>query len=67
MRSWVVGLICAGLIIVGLGVLTAAANRSTYSAGPGAEEVIGHPDIPIGPGGEAVTDSFPVRPPTTHR
>jgi ABC-type transport system involved in multi-copper enzyme maturation permease subunit len=57
-RGWVIGLICAGLLVVLLGVLTSAANRSTYSAGPGAEEVIGHPDVPIGPGGEAVTDSF---------
>ncbi|MET0864868.1 MAG: ABC transporter permease subunit [Nakamurella sp.] len=57
-RSWVIGLICAGLLVIFLGLFTAAANRSTYSAGPGAEEVVGHPDVPIGPGGEAVTDSF---------
>jgi ABC-type transport system involved in multi-copper enzyme maturation permease subunit len=57
-RGWVVGMIGAALALVLLGALTGAASRSTYSSGPGAEEVIGHPYVPIGPDGEAVTDNF---------
>jgi len=57
-RGWVVGMVLAALIMVLLGVLLGAASRSSYSAGPGTEEIIGHPYVPIGPGGEAVTDNF---------
>jgi len=57
-RSWVVGMVLAAVVLIALGVLLGSANRSTYSAGPGTEEIIGHPYVPIGPGGEAVTDSF---------
>lgn len=57
-RGWVVGMALAAVVVVAFGVLLGAASRSTYGAGPGAEEVTGHPYVPIGPGGEAVTDTF---------
>ena len=57
-RGWVVGMVLAALVMVLLGVLLGAASRSSYSAGPGTEEIIGHPYVPIGPDGEAVTDNF---------
>ena len=57
-RGWVVGMALAALVMVLFGVLLGAASRSTYSNGPGTEDIIGHPYVPIGPGGEAVTDNF---------
>jgi len=57
-RGWVIGMVLAALVMVLLGVLLGAASRSSYSDGPGAEEIIGHPYVPIGPNGEAVTDNF---------
>ena len=57
-RGWVVGMLLAAVVVIAFGVLLGAASRSTYGAGPGAEEITGHPYVPIGPGGEAVTDSF---------
>ena len=58
MRAWVVGMVLAALVMVLFGVLLGVASRSTYSSGPGSEEIIGHPFVAIGPSGEAVTDSF---------
>jgi ABC-type transport system involved in multi-copper enzyme maturation permease subunit len=57
-RGWVAGMALAALVMVLFGVLLGVGSRSSYSAGPGEEEIIGHPYVPIGPGGEAVTDSF---------
>jgi hypothetical protein len=51
-RGWVIGMIVAGLITVLLGYVTAAGSQSSCN---------GHPcDFinPVGPGGEAVVDSF---------
>lgn len=57
-RSWVIGTVVAALIMVLLGLLTAAGSHSSYNNGPGTPDIIGHPYVPIGPGGEAVTDNF---------
>ena len=57
-RGWVIGMAAAALIVVLLGVLTGVGSRSSYSTQPGAEEVIGHPYVPIGPTGDAVADGF---------
>jgi ABC-type transport system involved in multi-copper enzyme maturation permease subunit len=57
-RGWVIGSVVAGVFMVGLGLLTSAGSRSTYSKGPGAPDIVGHPYVPIGPNGEPVVDSF---------
>ncbi|HEX3714842.1 MAG TPA: ABC transporter permease subunit [Trebonia sp.] len=53
-RGWVIGLVVAGLLTVGVSLL--------YHGGCGSEingvQTAGCPGAPIGPGGEAVTDSF---------
>ncbi len=53
-RGWVAGLLLAGLLTVGVSLL--------YHGGCGSfvngTQVAGCPAAPIGPGGEAVTDSF---------
>jgi hypothetical protein len=51
-RGWVVGTVVAALVMVGLGLLTAAGS---HCAGPGGR---GCPAVPVGPGGEPVTDHF---------
>jgi len=57
-RGWVVGLIVAGLLTTGVGLLSHGECGS--QAGPSAPVVTGGPACtnPLGPGGEAVTDSF---------
>lgn len=57
-NGWIIGTVVAGVVMVLLGLLTAAGSRSTYNTGPDTPEVVGHPYVPIGPDGEAVTDSF---------
>ena len=60
-RGWVVGLIVAALVTVGIGLIAAAGNSTSCASSDGAT---GHGAEcrrtlpPIGPGGEAVTDSF---------
>jgi ABC-type transport system involved in multi-copper enzyme maturation permease subunit len=57
-RGWVVGIVVAGLLTVGVGLLSHSECGS--QAGPGAPVVTGGPGCTnsIGPGGEAVTDDF---------
>jgi ABC-type transport system involved in multi-copper enzyme maturation permease subunit len=57
-RGWVVGMIVAGLVTVGVGLLSHGECGS--QAGPSAPVVTGGPACtnPLGPGGEAVTDGF---------
>jgi ABC-type transport system involved in multi-copper enzyme maturation permease subunit len=57
-RGWVAGMILAGLLTVGVGLLSHGECGS--QAGPSAPVVTGGPACsdPLGPGGEAVTDSF---------
>jgi ABC-type transport system involved in multi-copper enzyme maturation permease subunit len=55
-RGWVVGMIVAGLLTVGIGLL----SHSECGSQVGATVVTGGPGCtnPLGPGGGAVTDSF---------
>src|SRR5215472_14599224 len=51
-RGWVIGMMVAGLLTVLFGYLSAAGSQTGCGAGPC------HFYVPVGPGGEAVTDSF---------
>jgi ABC-2 family transporter protein len=51
-RGWVIGMVVAVLVIVLLGYVTAAGSHSSCNGGPC------HFVNPVGPGGEAVVDSF---------
>ncbi len=51
-RGWVIGTVVAVLVTVLLGFLAAAGGQSSCNGHPC------HFNIPVGPGGEAVTDSF---------
>jgi ABC-type transport system involved in multi-copper enzyme maturation permease subunit len=57
-RGWVVGMIVAGLLTTGIGLL--GHSECGSQAGPSAPVVTGGPGCtaPLGPGGEAVTDGF---------
>jgi ABC-type transport system involved in multi-copper enzyme maturation permease subunit len=53
-RGWVIGMIVALLVTVLAGLLAASGTR-TSCRGPGGQ---GCPPVPVGPGGEPVTDRF---------
>ena len=55
-RGWVVGVIVAGVLVAGVGLLSH--SECGGQAGPNAPVVTGGPSCasPLGPGGEAVTD-----------
>jgi ABC-type transport system involved in multi-copper enzyme maturation permease subunit len=56
-RGWVVGLVVAALVTVLLGLFTASGSHC--SVGPFPGDPTSHAcTVPLGPGGEAVTDSF---------
>jgi ABC-type transport system involved in multi-copper enzyme maturation permease subunit len=57
-RGWLIGSAAAALFMVGFGLLASAGSHSTYSTTPDSPTIVGHPYVPIGPGGEAVSDSF---------
>ena len=60
-RGWVIGLVAAALVIVALGlfaVVPAAARASVRAAARPEPAWPACHTFPIGPGGEAVTDSF---------
>jgi ABC-type transport system involved in multi-copper enzyme maturation permease subunit len=60
-RAWVIGILLAAVLTVGVGVLAAAASHSSACAvQPGNPQAVCHgiPAPPTGPGGEAVTDRF---------
>ena len=67
-RGWVIGMILAALLIIFLGVFTAANGQDSCGI-PGGPQHTGKaclPYVPYGPGGEVVTDSFSfVRQPLT--
>lgn len=52
-RGWMIGMMVAALVIVGLGLMTAVG--SSASCGGASDEC---PSVPLGPGGEAVNDKF---------
>jgi ABC-type transport system involved in multi-copper enzyme maturation permease subunit len=51
-RGWVIGMVVAGLVTVLIGLLSAVGSHTSCNGGPC------HFLYPVGPGGEAVTDSF---------
>jgi hypothetical protein len=55
-RGWVVGMLVAGVLTLLVGVF--AAGNVSIGCGPTLSGKACLPKIPIGPGGEAVTDSF---------
>jgi ABC-type transport system involved in multi-copper enzyme maturation permease subunit len=61
-RGWVIGLIVAALLMLLVGLLGVQSSSQCNSGnGPNAPTLSGAaclPKVPIGPGGEAVTDSF---------
>lgn len=60
-RGWLIGLLVAAALIVGVGVLAAAgshASACTVQSGNPQAVCHGIPAPPTGPGGEAVTDQF---------
>ena len=60
-RGWVIGMVVAALATVVLGLLIAGGGSSTCQASPSSPVLSGAaclPHIPLGPGGEAVTDQF---------
>ena len=57
-RGWMVALVVAGLLVVGMAYLATFHHQNLVQTGPGSPVVVGHPFVPVGPGGEAVTDTF---------
>ena len=60
-RGWVAGMIVAGLLTLLVGVFLAGNGTIGCQSGPNAPALTGKaclPPVPIGPGGEAVTDAF---------
>ena len=51
-RGWVIGMVVAALVIVLIGLLSAVGSHTSCNGGPCRFH------NPVGPGGEAVTDSF---------
>lgn len=54
-RGWVIAMVAAALVTVLLGLLSASGNHTSCSNGP---VEVGCPAVPVGPGGEAVSDKF---------
>jgi ABC-type transport system involved in multi-copper enzyme maturation permease subunit len=54
-RGWVIGMAVAALVTVLAGMLAASGTHSSCSPVPGGQ---GCPSVPVGPGGEQVTDKF---------
>jgi ABC-type transport system involved in multi-copper enzyme maturation permease subunit len=61
-RGWVIGMIVAVLVMVGLGLFAAGASSSSCQSASGGPtrtgQACGGTTNPVGPGGEPVTDSF---------
>jgi ABC-type transport system involved in multi-copper enzyme maturation permease subunit len=57
-RGWLIGTAVAAVLMVLFGILAGTGSHSTYQTDPNTPAIVGHPYVPIGPGGEAVTDSF---------
>ncbi len=60
-RGWVIGMVVAALVMAGIGLLTAVGGSSSCQSvggGPAPQRPACLPRVPLGPGGEAVTDNF---------
>ncbi len=57
-RGWVIGTVVGAVLMIGFGLLTGEGSHSSYSETPGGPDIIGHPYVPTGPDGTAVTDNF---------
>jgi len=60
-RGWIIGMIVAGLLVLLTGVFLAGNGSIGCQNGPNSPALTGKaclPPVPIGPGGEAVSDSF---------
>jgi ABC-type transport system involved in multi-copper enzyme maturation permease subunit len=57
-RGWVIAMVTAALVTVLIGVWAGSAGQDQCGGGPGAGPAICRPSVPLGPGGEAVTDTF---------
>ena len=57
-RGWLVAVVAGGLLMVILGLLIANGSDSTIQTSPDGPAVVGHPYVPTGPDGTAVSDSF---------
>jgi ABC-type transport system involved in multi-copper enzyme maturation permease subunit len=57
-RGWVIATAVAAVLMVLFGILTGNGSHSTYQTSPDQPAIVGHPYVPIGPDGEAVSDSF---------
>jgi ABC-type transport system involved in multi-copper enzyme maturation permease subunit len=60
-RASVLGFAVAGLLIVGLSALTGLGSHSGFCVGGRGRQptcYVGHPTVPIGPGGQPVEDDF---------
>jgi hypothetical protein len=57
-RGWVIGTVVGAVLMIGFGLLTGAGSHSGYTDSPDGPEIVGHPPVPTGPDGEAVSDHF---------
>jgi ABC-type transport system involved in multi-copper enzyme maturation permease subunit len=61
-RAWVIGLVVAALVLVLLALFGADGNHASVCTGGGPghspQSCGGEPPFPVGPGGEAVSDSY---------
>src|SRR6202011_5001072 len=60
-RGWVIGMVVAALVTVGLGLLISIGGSNSCQKNPTAPVLSGAaclPRVPLGPGGQAVTDQF---------
>jgi ABC-type transport system involved in multi-copper enzyme maturation permease subunit len=57
-RGWLIGLVVAALLCVVFTFLVANGNHTGSCTGTGTNCQSGHPFVPTGPDGEAVTDSY---------
>jgi ABC-type transport system involved in multi-copper enzyme maturation permease subunit len=57
-RGWVIATGVAAILMILFAALQGLGSHSSFQAGPDSPAITGHPYIPLGPGGQAVTDTF---------
>jgi ABC-type transport system involved in multi-copper enzyme maturation permease subunit len=57
-RGWLIASALVIVLMIVFGLLSANGSHGTIQRGPNSPVTVGHPYVPIGPGGEAVTDQF---------